>query len=220
MSRTFSFSTVVVLLILVLIYTHTFPYLVGVPSPPDLQRFPMNFGDWSCDEGVPEPAIYFDEGADKDISRTCTNIHGEWLWLYIGYFWKQEVGKHVSSPRLYYPDRHWNYVESQNVLIFPPKTEGGTFYASSVTIRKGGNRQLLTYWYQIQKRGIGNEYRFRWRTTVNALLRGRTDTFIIRIASPFRTGSPETDREIQQKFAGLVFDEVNAIVSISPDALL
>lgn len=213
MRKDLYFVTAALLLLLTILYVRGFSHGASVPLPGDLKEFPMSLGEWTCIDSTSEEEIYTDDGADHGLSRICRGEAGHAFRFYIGYFGKQEMGHHVRSPKRHYPDRRWNYVQSEYFQVIPVRPENPPFWASSVIIQKGGKQELLTYWYQIQRGAFASDYRFRLQTIVNALLKGQTDAFIIRISSPLTFETLVTIRKAQQRFAGLLFAELNHFIS-------
>lgn len=199
-------------LLITIIYTRALSQNGTVSMPGDLKEIPMNFIGWACTEGVSTEGTYLDPGSDLSLSRTCKDGAGQEIFLYIGYFSKHKVGRHVLSPKLHYPDDRWNYARSEYLRVIQEREENKPTWVGSVIIQKGDQRQLLTYWYQVRKEVYSNEYRFRWAMMADILLRQKVEVFVIRIASPLTSKEVEPVRETQKRFAGLLLAELEDFI--------
>lgn len=212
--RNFAFGLAVGLLLAAIAYTYGFSHGKGVSLSLDLNTLSRNLPGWMCREGVPTEVMYHDAGADVALSHACIDQGGREVWLYIGYFERQGENKHIFSPRHHYPDKRWNYAYSEDRQILPLQSDLDPFRIRNVIIQKGENRQFLSYWYQIGQETFSDEYDFRWKTALQALLKGQSNAFVIRLASPLMQEDSASVRESQTELAKALYAELSRYVRL------
>ena len=62
-------------------------------------------------------------------------------------------------------------------------------------IEKGGQKQLVYYWFRERDRRLTNEYVVRWYLFWDALTRNRTDGALVRLVVPIPNGSDEVNAD-------------------------
>lgn len=109
------------------------------------------------------------------------------VYLYVGYYASQRTGATYHSPRNCLPGAGWQFVESEQVSV-RMRAEPTTI--NKVLVRKGGERQLILYWYQDRGRVIASEYWAKAYLIWDAMTKNRTDGALVRISIPVTT-TPE-----------------------------
>jgi EpsI family protein len=126
-------------------------------------------------------------GVDDYISRIYTAA-GRLASLYVGFYMSQRQGSSIHSPLNCLPGAGWNPSERSRIHI--PVTglhgsrETGDIEVNRIVIEKGGERQLVLYWYQSHGRVISSEYWGKLYMVADAIRFNRTDAALIRIISP------------------------------------
>jgi EpsI family protein len=73
-----------------------------------------------------------------------------------------------------------------------------------VIIAKGGQRQLVYYWFRERDRRLTDEYVVRWYLFWDALTRNRTDGALVRLVMPLDKDGNEADADAAlSRFANL-----------------
>ena len=75
----------------------------------------------------------------------------------------------------------------------------GRFEVNRVIISRGGQRQLVYYWFEQRGRRIANEYWMKWYLLVDALMRNRSDGALVRVTTPI--GSLEAAKDADKRLA-------------------
>ena len=114
--------------------------------------------------------------------------------LYIAYYASQRKGASVHSPKSCIPGGGWEIKSLETVNL-----EAG-MNANRVVIQKGGNRQLVYYWFEQRGRHLTNEYLVKWYLFVDALRLQRTDGALVRLVVSVPEGKAlsDADAELQQ----------------------
>lgn len=125
--------------------------------------------------------------ADDYLSRTYAMPNGQAASLYVGYHATQRAGATYHSPLNCLPGSGWVMTEPARTRITPPN--GTPFEANRYIIERGGDRQLLLYWYQGRGRAVASEYKDKIHTVLDSLSRRRSDGSMVRVLIP--VGSSE-----------------------------
>ena len=188
-----------------------------VPIRISLSLFPMQLGEW---QGVQRPP-FTDRvlevlGLDDYLTRYYRNGNRDIVDLYIGYWQSQQQGGAIHSPQNCLPGSGWEPV-SQGILTFAdPRTPGAPpLNVNRYMIRKGTDRQLVIYWYQIRGRIVGSEYWSKIYLVLDAARYNRTDAALVRLVVPVPNGSPEAEARAESQaiaFANLMLPQLGAFL--------
>ena len=90
---------------------------------------------------------------------------------------------------LVYPRRGWTDLSSETVSI--PRTGASALAANLVQVRRGDQRVVILYWYQLPGGTIGSDHLYRARLIWNRIVHRRADGALVRVAAPVPPdGSP------------------------------
>jgi EpsI family protein len=121
--------------------------------------------------------------ADDYVMRNYALADGGIASFYVGYYGTQRNGATYHSPLNCLPGSGWSMSEAASVKITP--TNGApAFEANRYIIQKGGDRQLLIYWYQGRGRAVASEYWGKIYTVLDSLRRRRSDGAMVRVMTP------------------------------------
>jgi len=163
-----------------------------IPPRSTFQSFPMEFGDWRCDQkGTLEPAVLENLGATDylicDYARAGYGV----VSLYIGYHATQirEEGggageNSIHPPAHCLPGSGWDIIDSKNVSVDLPGLPQDPATVKRLVIAKGEQRQLVYYWYQSQGRVIAEDWKKILLVGFDRATRGRTDGSLVRFTIP------------------------------------
>jgi EpsI family protein len=169
----------------------------AVPIRQPLSTLPLQLQNW---RGFEASALDDDVvavlGVDDYINRIYV-ADGRSLGFYIGFYESQRTGSTIHSPLNCLPGSGWNPIDRRSANIQVASGPNGGMRAiqiNRIMIQRGGEKQIVMYWYQSHGRVIGNEYWGKIYTVVDALKMKRTDAALVRIVSPV-TGSDSADVE-------------------------
>jgi EpsI family protein len=154
-----------------------------IPLRARLDTFPSRLGEWlgrelpALDARVAEVL-----GADDYISRVYTNSAQQAVGLYIGYHASQRQGDTIHSPLNCLPGAGWQPVSNGRITVAVDRR--GPLEVNRYIVQKGGERQLVLYWYQSHGRVIASEYWGKFYLVVDSIRMNRSDAALVRIVSP------------------------------------
>ena len=146
------------------------------PIKQPLSAFPVEIGDWKFARKSFFSAPVIDMlGVADYISYDYIEGNGGWLNLYISYFTAVGVTGGYHSPQNCLPGGGWNIASVEDV----PLARGGQI--KKVIVQKGGEQQVVLYWFQNRGRIIASEYWEKIYLVLDAVFKQRRDGSFIRI---------------------------------------
>src|SRR4030095_600177 len=95
----------------------------------------------------------------------------------------------ISRPAtgtLVYPSSGWTDLSSEAVSI--PLPGAPALPATLIVVRRGDQRVVILYWYQLPGGTIGSDHLYRARLMWNRIVHRRDDGALLRVASPLPAG--------------------------------
>jgi len=172
------------------------------PIKQPLSAFPVEIGDWKFARKSFFSAPVIDMlGVADYISYDYIEGNGGWLNLYISYFTAVGVTGGYHSPQNCLPGGGWNIASVEDV----PLARGGQI--KKVIVQKGGEQQVVLYWFQNRGRIIASEYWEKIYLVLDAVFKQRRDGSFIRIIGQVPRGG-DREKFIQEMldFAGQTVD--------------
>ena len=99
--------------------------------------------------------------------------------LFIAYYATQKAGETPHTPAHCLPGSGW--IPTQRQIIALKRPDGSSFPVNRYVIRKGGERQLVLYWFQAQGQEVASEYLLKYYLVSNAIRLHRSDGALIRL---------------------------------------
>jgi EpsI family protein len=140
---------------------------------------------------------YKDSGAELDRSTDFVTADGHRIETYVGFRGRQHDDKRLHSPKLQFP-YGWNYVWIEAAQV---PTSGNPVTANWMLTQNNQLRVLVLYWYQVGDRTFGGELEKRINLIRDSVLHGRSDSAIIRLATP--VGQSEHLEQAKRRLATL-----------------
>jgi EpsI family protein len=150
-----------------------------------LREFPAQLGAWKQDgddtrfSAETESVLRTSDYVMRDYVLTTT---GKFSNVYVGYYASQRHGATYHSPQNCLPGAGWEMVNPESIEI--TTSAGKTFTANRYIVQKGNYREILIYWYQGRGRITASEYRDKIYTSLDSLLRQRSDGALVRVMTP------------------------------------
>jgi len=175
-----------------------------VPIKQPLSGFPVEIGDWKFARKsfFSAPVIEMLGVADY-ISYDYAAGNGGWLNLYISYFTAVGVTGGYHSPQNCLPGGGWNIASVEDVAL----AMGGQI--KKVLVQKGGEQQVVLYWFQNRGRIIASEYWEKIYLVLDAVFKQRRDGSFIRIIGQLPKGGDK------DKFTQEMVDFANKTVELA-----
>jgi exosortase D (VPLPA-CTERM-specific) len=158
-----------------------------------LASFPLTMADWQArqEEGL-DALVEQKLGLDDYLLADYRRSTGEVVNFYVAYYGSQRKGVSPHSPQVCIPGGGWLITSMDRVPVVLP---GETFEVNRTLIEKGGQRQLVYYWFDQRGRRIANEYWMKWYLLLDALNRNRTDGALVRITTSVRVNEEVKDAD-------------------------
>jgi len=164
------------------------------PTHADFVDFPAALGGWTGSRETLEPVFLQALRLDDYLLMNYRSVDGSPVNLYIAYYRSQRNGLSVHSPRLCLPGDGWEIKKFEQYAL--PRSDGRTpLPVNRVLIQKGGQRQLVYYWFMERGRRLTNEYVVRWYLFWDALTMNRTDGALVRLVVPIPKDGTEAEAD-------------------------
>lgn len=176
------------------------------PIKQPLSGFPAEIGDWKFARKsfFDAPVIQMLGVADY-ISYDYVNGSEGLINLYISYFTAVGVTGGYHSPQNCLPGGGWNIASVEDV----PLARGGQI--KRVVVQKGGEQQVVLYWFQNRGRIIASEYWEKIYLVTDAVFKQRRDGSFIRIIGQVPKGGDKG------KFSQEMLDFANKTVGLAAE---
>jgi exosortase D (VPLPA-CTERM-specific) len=106
--------------------------------------------------------------------------------LFIAYYATQKAGETPHTPAHCLPGSGW--IPTQRQIISLKHPDGSSFPVNRYVIAKGGERQLVLYWFQAQGQEVASEYLLKYYLVSHSIRLHRSDGALIRILTPMYKG--------------------------------
>lgn len=153
-----------------------------VPIKKSLSSFPLKLGEYVLSNAFQSSAEVIEMlGVDDYIQYNYIRNDGRRINLYVGYYEAVGVDGGYHSPKNCIPGGGWG-IDRVEERILPLSVENvESPNISEMVIRRGGEYQVVFYWYQNRGRIIASEYWEKIYQVLDALLMGRRDGAFVRI---------------------------------------
>jgi exosortase D (VPLPA-CTERM-specific) len=180
------------------------------PARSEFVDFPSTLGEQAGSRDTLEQVFLDALHLDDYLLMNYRDVEGLPVNFYVAYYRSQRNGLSVHSPRLCLPGGGWKIGKFERYSL--PGVDGRTSWpVNRVLIERGGQKQLVYYWFRERGRRLTNEYSVRWYLFWDALTRNRTDGALVRLVVPIPNGTSESHADSTlSKFAAL------AEVSLQP----
>jgi exosortase D (VPLPA-CTERM-specific) len=160
----------------------------AAPARAEFAAFPLQLEDWSGqrerleDEYV--ETLKFTDYLLATYRRGGTDI----VNLYVAYYASQRKGESAHSPKGCLPGGGWVIEQFDRRSVSATPGGGQALEVNRVLIARGGERQLVYYWFQQRGRVMTNEYLVKWFLFWDSLIRNRSDGSLVRLITPLPSG--------------------------------
>jgi EpsI family protein len=168
----------------------------AVPLRRTLDEFPTTIGGWRGQEAtVLEVEVLNILRASDYLMRRYVDASGRAAWLYIGYWQTQRKGAQIHSPKNCLPGSGWEPLEASSLAISLPG--GRLLPVNRFVIQKGGEREVVLYWYRAQGEDVAGEVSAKISMVTSAITRHRTDGALVRVSSSVNGTVAETSDRLE-----------------------
>ena len=182
----FRFITAMALLIAAAAFLHAHRQNEISPQFEKFSNFPLTLGDWQGRDVPMDPRVLEVLGPGEFLSRAYVSNQQPWMDLFIAYFPSQKTGDAIHSPKNCLPGAGWLPTESGFREI---ELNGmGKIKVNRYVLARGGQRNVIYYWYQSHGRSIASEYSAKIWLVLDSIRLNRTDAALVRIITPVGPG--------------------------------
>jgi exosortase D (VPLPA-CTERM-specific) len=189
------------------------PYDFLPPSRQSLLEFPSRLGEWHGVAAALErqylDALQLDDYVLADFSeRGKASVN-----VYIAYYASPKKGRSSHSPKQCIPGGGWEITSFAPLRLEQSTDLETALEVNRVVIQKGGQKQIVYYWFKQRGRWITSEYAVKFFLFWDSLTRHRADGALVRLVSPVNPGESEytVDGRLQA-MVGLVSPLLNRYV--------
>jgi EpsI family protein len=159
-----------------------------LPPHRPLSDFALHLGDWTGADIAITPDVREVLGPGDFLLRVYQNESGSqpYFDLFIAYFPSQRSGDTIHSPKNCLPGAGWSPVKADRIWLTLPSVP--PFQVNRYVIAKGGDRQLVLYWYLAHNRTTASEYWAKFYLVADSIRMNRSDGSLVRITTPIVRG--------------------------------
>jgi exosortase D (VPLPA-CTERM-specific) len=180
---------------------HEFP----LPARQSLLEFPLQLGDWQGASSAMERQYLEALQLDDYVLADFTGVEQRPVNVYVAYYLSPKKGRSSHSPKQCIPGGGWEITSFAPVRMDSVSGMNAAQEANRVVIQKGGQKQIVYYWFKQRDRWITSEYAVKFFLFWDSLTRQRADGALVRLVSSMHAGETEAAvDERLQTMAGLV----------------
>jgi exosortase D (VPLPA-CTERM-specific) len=179
------FWVAAVLLIATLVFSYGIEFREKTPISRPFDQFPVQVGEWAGTRQVMEKEIIDTLDLSDYVMITYENRSGRHVDFYVAYYESQRKGESIHTPETCLPGSGWLFTKAGRVDIpMPDITPEGMMPVNRALMHKGGQKQLVYYWFPQRGRILTSAYQLKLYAFWDALTRQRTDGALVRLITP------------------------------------
>ncbi len=180
---------------------HEFP----APARQSLLEFPLQLDDWQGASSAMERQYLEALQLDDYVLADYVTAEKVPVNVYVAYYLSPKKGRSSHSPKQCIPGGGWEITSFAPVPLERGPGPSVAQEINRVVIQKGGQKQIVYYWFKQRDRWITSEYAVKFFLFWDSLTRQRADGALVRLVSAMHAGETEAavDRRLQT-MAGLV----------------
>jgi exosortase D (VPLPA-CTERM-specific) len=175
------------------------------PSRQPLVDFPLQLGDWRGDSAAMERQYLEALQLDDYVLADYTAPGQVPVNVYVAYYESPKKGRSSHSPKTCIPGGGWEITAFEPLRMDRASGSGAALDVNRVVIQKGGQKQVVYYWFKQRDRWMTSEYLVKFFLFWDSLTRQRADGALVRLVSGVYGGETEAAVDARlQTMAGLV----------------
>ena len=175
------------------------------PARQSFLDFPLQLGEWGGASSVMERQYLDALQLDDYVLADYSAVEKVPVNVYVAYYQSPKKGLSSHSPRQCIPGGGWEITSFDTVRLDHASGIAPALEVNRVAIQKGGQKQIVYYWFKQRDRLITSEYLVKFFLFWDSLTRHRADGALVRLVSSVYAGETEeiVDGRLQT-MAGLV----------------
>jgi EpsI family protein len=159
---------------------------VTVPMNRTFSEFPVTVQTWRMisQDRFSDSVLDVLKPTDS-LARSYVGHDGRTVKLYIGYHGGGKNGGEIHSPKHCLPGSGWYETSSKRTSL---DIRGKSVRLVEAVYKKGEERELFFYWYQVRDKALTDEYSLKLSEIVNSMVHRRRDASFIRVSVPMKGG--------------------------------
>jgi len=177
-----------VLLASTALFLHARSHKEVFPPRLPLSSFPMQLGAWSGnDVEIPQDVLSVLGPGDflLRVYRT-DDPRRPYNDVFVAYFPSQRSGDTIHSPKNCLPGAGWTPIDASRTEL--AISGRAPFTVNRYVIAKGGQRQLVLYWYLAHNREVASEYWAKVYLVTDSIRMNRSDGSLVRLTTRMLPG--------------------------------
>jgi exosortase D (VPLPA-CTERM-specific) len=180
---------------------HDFP----PPARQSFLDFPSQLGAWQGVSSAMERQYLDALQLDDYVLADYSAVEKIPVNVYVAYYQSPKKGLSSHSPRQCIPGGGWEITSFETVRLDHTSGIAPSLDVNRVAIQKGGQKQIVYYWFKQRDRWITSEYLVKFFLFWDSLTRHRADGALVRLVSSVYAGETEAIADVRlQKMASLV----------------
>jgi EpsI family protein len=106
--------------------------------------------------------------------------------MFTAFYAQQRAGDTMHSPKYCLPGGGWEFADMRTISLDLP---GPKVTVNRAVIQRGGERQIMLYWYQSPARIVASEYQNKFFLVWDGLVHGNQGGSIVRVMLPDGPGA-------------------------------
>jgi EpsI family protein len=150
------------------------------PSPlaTPLESISSQIAGWTSDGNITlRDRIAASLAATSYLSRTYRKGQSQ-LDMFTAFYAQQRAGDTMHSPKYCLPGGGWEFADMRTINLDLP---GPKVTVNRAVIQRGGERQIMLYWYQSPTRIVASEYQNKFFLVWDGLVHGNQGGSIVRV---------------------------------------
>lgn len=161
------------------------------PARQSLLDFPSQLGEWRGVSSAMERQYLEALQVDDYVLADYRTVEKAPVNVYVAYYQSPKKGRSSHSPRQCIPGGGWEITSFDTVRLDQPAGSAQALDVNRVAIQKGGQKQIVYYWFKQRDRWITSEYLVKWFLFWDSLTRHRADGALVRLVSAVQAGETE-----------------------------
>lgn len=175
------------------------------PARQSFLDFPLQLGEWGGASSVMERQYLDALQLDDYVLADYSSVEKVPVNVYVAYYQSPKKGLSSHSPRQCIPGGGWEITSFETVHLDGAPGIAHPMDVNRVAIQKGGQKQIVYYWFKQRDRVITSEYLVKFFLFWDSLTRHRADGALVRLVSSVYAGETEATVDGRlQTMAGLV----------------
>jgi exosortase D (VPLPA-CTERM-specific) len=191
--------------------------IVDFSEKPPLSRpfstFPLVVGEWKGERQFLEQQFIDELDFSDYTSINYSKPDSLPINIYVAYYASQQKGKSIHSPETCLPGSGWIFKNAGTLSIPLPGKASSSVTVMRALMEKGGNTQLVYFWFKQRGRILTNAYEMKMYNLWDALVHKRTDGALVRVISPLASLEKIEDADTRlQSIIGEILPFLNEFI--------